>query len=460
MQIYNTLTKKKEELVVTDNTIKMFVCGPTVYDYIHIGNARTFVIFDAFAKYLRHLGYNVHYIQNITDIDDKIIKRAEEAGEDPMAFSAKFAKIFKADMESLGVSGVTYAPASEYIPAVIEQVKQLIEKGHAYLIEGDGYYFDLSTFPEYGKLSGRSTEMAEDAVSRIDDNPNKRNRGDFCVWKFSKEDEPIWSADFGPGRPGWHIEDTAITAKLLGTHYDIHGGASDLIFPHHEAEIAQMESINADGQPFVNYWIHSGFLVNKSAKMSKSLGNFLTLHEARQKYSTEALRFYFLSNHYRAPLDFNDQSLNAAEAAVSRIDELIYKLASIQNHSQENILSNQCDQAEVGITEALDDDFNTPKAFATLFDFIRNLNIVLSQHQLSYQDIGSAMKIITIVDNIFGIVSERGTHIPSEIQALITEREQARQNKDFTTADALRNQIKNLGYEVEDTVYGPLVKKL
>src|SRR3989344_5285411 len=282
MRINNTLTKQKEEFVPRENKkVKMFVCGPTVYDYIHIGNARTFVFFDVVAKYLRHSGYQVQYIQNITDIDDKIITRAKEINEDPLVFAKKYEEIFLEDMKALKVTAVTdydqYARATDHIDEVVGQVKKLIEKGHAYLIEGDGYYFDLSTFPDYGKLSGRTVEMAEDAVSRVDENPDKRNRGDFTLWKFFKEGEPFWETKLGKGRPGWHIEDTAITEKYFGPQYDLHGAGQDLIFPHHEAEIAQQESASGI-KPFVKYWMHSAFLVNKEKKMSKSLGNFMSLN--------------------------------------------------------------------------------------------------------------------------------------------------------------------------------------
>src|SRR3989344_3403901 len=281
MKIYNTLTKTKEDFTSReDKKVRMFVCGPTVYDHIHIGNARTFVFFDVVAKYLRHAGFEVQYIQNITDIDDKIIARAKEAEEDPLAFAKKYEEIFLADMKAIGVTAVNqFDRATDHIPEVTKQIKTLIEKEHAYLIEGNGWYFDLSTFPEYGKLSGRTAEMANDAVSRIDENDKKRNKGDFCLWKLSKPEEPAWESKLGQGRPGWHIEDTAITEKYFGPQYDLHGAAQDLMFPHHEAEIAQQES--ASGlKPFVKYWMHSAFLVNKEKKMSKSLGHFITLNEA------------------------------------------------------------------------------------------------------------------------------------------------------------------------------------
>ncbi|MBX4190419.1 cysteine--tRNA ligase [Candidatus Parcubacteria bacterium] len=319
IKIHNTLTNKKEEFTpIEQNKVQMFVCGPTVYDYIHIGNARTFVFFDVAAKYLKNKGYEVDYIQNITDIDNKIIERAQKEGVDPLEYAKKYSDIFKQDMTALGVTSPQYKNATDHIPEVIKQVQTLLDKNSAYVIENDGIYFDLSTFPDYGKLSGRTANMADDAVSRIDDSDKKRNRGDFALWKFSQEGDPSWPAPFGAGRPGWHIEDTAITEKYFGPQYDIHGGGQDLIFPHHEAEIAQQESASGK-KPFVKYWLHAGFLVNKDQKMSKSVGNFERAHELLQKYPKEVLRFYFLSAHYRSPLDFNEEIMEASKQGIDKI---------------------------------------------------------------------------------------------------------------------------------------------
>lgn len=420
----------------------MFVCGPTVYDFIHLGNARTFTIFDMVAKWLRHRGYDLTYIQNITDIDDKIIRRAAEQNRDPMEYAAEFAHAFRNDMQLLGIDSVSqYARATDHIPQVISQVKNLITKKHVYLIEEDGWYFDLSTFPDYGKLSGRTGLTADDAVSRIDESEKKRNTGDFCVWKLSKPGEPVWEdAELGAGRPGWHIEDTAITEHFFGPQYDLHGGGMDLKFPHHEAEIAQQEA--ASGQvPFVHYWMHAGFLQTNDTKMSKSLGNFMTVREALKQYEPEVLRFFFLSNHYRSPLEMTDASLAAAQAGVARIGELMRKPwdqtadATIALHA---------------IAEAMDEDFNTPRAFAALFDFIRECN---KQHLRPPQ------AFFDTISRVFGIVPFETLEISDEISALIDERQGAREAKDWTTADRLRDQLSSLGYTIDDTPYGPLVKK-
>src|SRR3989344_2251556 len=284
IQLYNTLTHKKGLFSpINHDRAKMFVCGPTAYDYIHIGNARTFIVFDTLARALRVSGLEVEYLQNITDIDDKIITRASEEGVSPDELSKRFSRIFLDDAKSLNIKSVDkYPKATDHIDEVVAQVKKLIEKKNVYLIEGDGWYFDLTTFPNYGKLSGRTVEMAEDGVSRIDASDKKRNKGDFCVWKISKPGEPSWDSDLGAGRPGWHIEDTAITEHYFGPQYDLHGGAEDLIFPHHEAEIAQQES--ASGlTPFVRTWIHVAFLTVDGKKMSKSLGNFYTMRDVEER---------------------------------------------------------------------------------------------------------------------------------------------------------------------------------
>jgi cysteinyl-tRNA synthetase len=330
LKIYNTLTREKDEFRPRKGKkVNMFVCGPTVYDSSHLGHAKTFIQFDFMARYMRFLGYKVFYLQNITDVDDKIIKRAEEdrMGKDGWKkISEKYEAAYMEDMKTLNVTSVDkYARATDYIPQIISQVKRLIKKGYAYRT-ADGWYFDLSMDKEYGKLSGRTQLEAEDAVSRIDENIEKRNRGDFCLWKFSKPGEPVWKADIGDGRPGWHIEDTAITEDEYGPQYDIHGGGIDLVFPHHEAEIAQMESISGK-KPLVGYWIHTGFVKVNGEKMSKSLGNFYTLKDILDRgYSAMHLRYLLLSAHYRKPLDFTWENLNAARNSYERLKNIMREM--------------------------------------------------------------------------------------------------------------------------------------
>ena len=468
LKIYNTLTKQKEDFIPREGKkVNMFVCGPTVYDYIHIGNARTFVFFDVVAKYLKHRSYKVNYIQNITDIDNKIIEQAAKEGVDPLEYAKKYTDIFKKDMESLSVTSPKFKNATDHIPEVIKQVQVLLDKGHAYAIKNDGIYFDLSTFSDYGKLSGRTASMADDAVSRIDDSDKKRNRGDFALWKFSTEflgglkhrqettpsqsGDPSWPAPFGNGRPGWHIEDTAITEKYFGPQYDLHGGGQDLIFPHHEAEIAQQESASGK-EPFVKYWMHVGFLVNKSEKMSKSKGNFATLHELLKKYSPEALRFYLLSAYYRSPLDYNDKLLQQSEAAIQRISELNEKLELAKGENNYN-LDLEFDRT---FQEAMDDDFNTPKALAVIFGVIRIANEHITT--LSEESRQNIKKILLEVNTIFGIIPSQ-QKIPKEVSELVAQREKLREEKNYNESDKIRAQIKDLGWEIEDTLYGPLMVK-
>ncbi len=461
MLITNTLTKQKEELIPREsNKIKMFVCGPTVYDYIHIGNARTFVFFDVAAKYLRHKGFDVEYIQNITDIDDKILQRAKENNRDPLDWAKEYEKYFLEDTQNLGVTAVTrYAKATDHIEQVVKQIKTLIDKGNAYLIEGDGYYFDLKTFPEYGKLSGRTAQMADDAVSRIDENEKKKNPGDFALWKLSKEGEPAWDSELGKGRPGWHIEDTAITEHYFGPQYDIHGGGQDLMFPHHEAEITQQES--ASGlKPFVKYWLHVAFLINKEAKMSKSLGNFETVRNLLLKYSPESLRFYLLSAHYRSPLDYSGKLLNQSAAAVRRIKEFVQKLDMIPDGSETHGLASALEAAGKNFLGALDDDFNIPRAFGVLFELIKNVNTDLSSNALNREEAEKIKKWFYEINLILGIIPQKEENIPEQVQKLAEEREKYRQNNNFVEADKIRAQIKDLGYQIEDTIYGPLLLRI
>jgi cysteinyl-tRNA synthetase len=443
MKLYNSLTRKIETFVPRNGmTVQMFVCGPTVFDFIHVGNARTFTIFDTIAKWLRYRGYDLTYLQNITDIDDKIIKRAGEQHRDPLEYARQYEAYFLDDTRALGLNAVSqYARATDHIPQVIVQVKKLIATGHAYLIDGDGWYFDLAKFPDYGKLSGRTGLQADDAVSRIDDSEKKRTAGDFVLWKLSKPGEPVWEdAQLGAGRPGWHIEDTAITEHYFGPQYDLHGGAMDLKFPHHEAELAQQEA--ASGMvPFVRYWMHAGFLQVDQRRMGKSMGNMLSVREALKRWPPEAVRFFLLSGHYRAPLDFSEKALDAAQAAINRIGELARK-------STDTTIP--ADTALKEIAEAMDDDFNTAKAFGAIFEFIKEAN---------KQQAVPERRFFDTISELFGIVPAAATEVPDDIQKLVDERSRAREQKDFTVSDQLRDRLAGLGWNIDDTPYGPLVKK-
>ncbi len=464
MEIYNTLTRKKETFEPRkDKKVRMFVCGPTVYDYIHIGNARTFVIFDVVAKYLRYRGYDVNYIQNITDIDNKIIERAQKEGADPLEYAKKYSGIFKQDMQALGVTSPEYKNATDHIPEVIKQVQTLLDKGNAYPIENDGIYFDLSTFPDYGKLSGRTAGMADDAVSRIDDSDKKRNRGDFAVWKFSQLGDPSWPAPFGDGRPGWHIEDTSITEKYFGPQYDIHGGGQDLIFPHHEAEIAQQESVSGL-KPFVKYWMHSGFLVvNKDQKMSKSAGNLETLHDVLEKYEPQAIRHYLLSwARYQNPLQFGPLSLATAQEGINNLKKIFNALniASPENtRSGADDFSQTIKTVNDKFIAAMDDDFNIPEAMG----FISGFASYLDENILKFnpEQIKQTLDFFEEFNEFLGVFPDRGYRllVPKEISALAEKREQLRKEEKWEEADKIRAQIEEMGYQVEDTAYGPLISK-
>ena len=367
LKLHNTLTGKLDDFhPIEMGRVRMFVCGPTVYDYSHIGHAKTYTQFDVVAKTLRYLGLDLTYVVNITDIDDKIIKRAAERGVEPKDLALEFERAYLEDMKALGINSVDkYARAHDYIEEIISQVERLIEKGFAYKIS-DGYYFDTKKFEYYGKLSRRDSLKPGDSISRIDENPEKRNPGDFCLWKFKKDDEPSWPSSLGVGRPGWHIEDTAITEKEFGPQYDIHGGAMDLIFPHHEAEIAQMESISG-AKPLVQYWLHTGFLNIKSEKMSKSLGNFLTIREVLEKgISPMALRYYFLTAHYRTPMDFSWEGLEAAANAYKKLHDLRFKI---------NDLGIINEGYKKQFKEKLENDLNTPQALAVVWTMLKDKDL-------------------------------------------------------------------------------------
>ncbi|MDO8565160.1 MAG: cysteine--tRNA ligase [bacterium] len=370
LKLYNTLTGSLEDFQpLLADKVKMFVCGPTVYDYAHIGNAKTYTQFDLVARILSYLGYNVTYLQNITDIDDKIINRATERGIDPTELAEEYEEYYLADMKSLNNESVSkYARAHDYIPQIVSQVKRLLDQDFAYKIS-DGYYFDIKAFADYGKLSGRSSLKPDDSVSRIDENPEKKNSGDFCLWKFRKEGEPFWPSDLGEGRPGWHIEDTAITETEFGPQYDIHGGAVDLIFPHHEAEIAQMESISGL-KPFVRYWLHTGFLNIDSAKMSKSKDNFLTIRDVFKKgFPPLSLRYLFLLSHYRTPVNFTWEALEAAQNAYKKLKDFVSKGTSDIGVVDEAY--------KAKFKEKLENDLNTPQALAVLWTLVKDKDVTL-----------------------------------------------------------------------------------
>ncbi len=457
LKLRNTLTGKKEILRPRKNKkINLFVCGPTVYDFSHIGHARTYVIFDVMAKYLKQSGYSLTSLQNITDIDDKIIERAKIAKTDPKQLAEKFEKEYYKDAEYLKISNAKYARATDHIKEIISQVKRLIEKGYAYQLE-DGIYYDISKFKNYGKLSKRTTEQAEDGVSRIDESKSKKNKGDFCLWKKSKPGEPKWPSPWFTGRPGWHIEDTAITEKHFGSQYDIHGGAQDLIFPHHEAEIAQMEAISGKS-PLVKYWLHTGFLKVNGQKMAKSLGNFITIRDFLKENDSRVLRLLIIKSHYRSPLDYNEKLLNQTKRELARIDEFTDKLKNVKTKGSSQKIAKALEKQ---FQSAMEDDFNTPKAIALIFELISKGNVLISKNKLTVSEAKEIIKFLKKTDEIFNFIfSEKKEKIPPYVLELAEEREKQRKENNWQKADQTRKKIQQLGYQIEDTKEGPKIKKL
>ena len=468
LKIYNTLSGKKEAVHLNNGkTVQLFVCGSTVYDYSHLGHARTYIAFDVIAKYLKEKWFDVFYLQNITNIDDKIIQRAKEKNTSPEKLANTFEKEYLKDMKSLRVDSVKkYARATDYLKEIINQIKTLKDKGFAYQI-ADGVYYDISKFKNYGKLSRRTITQAEDAISRIDESKEKRNKGDFCLWKLAPYrtegsgagfSEPSWPSPFGRGRPGWHIEDTAIAQKFFGTQYDMHGGGKDLIFPHHEAEIAQMEAISGK-RPMVKYWIHSGFLTVNGKKMSKSLGNFITIQDFIKKYSARILRFLIVKSYYRSPTDYVENSVAQAKKELARIDDFVARLGGVNHKLKKG--HNLTLKAERAFEAAMEDDFNTPKAIACIFNLINQQNSLIDKNQLNKADAQDLLKFLKKIDRILGFIfwPEAKEKTPQEIIDLAQEREKQRKENNWQKADEIRKKITELGWQVEDTKTGPKLKR-
>ena len=447
IELWNTLTRRKEPIEpIHPPGLRLFVCGPTVYDSSHLGHAKTYTQFDLAARHMRHRGLDVNYVQNITDIDDKIINRANELGVSAEELARRVEAEFREDMEALGNTSVdTYARATDYMDQIVSQIERLIAGGHAYELP-DGWYFDIETFAGYGKLARRRALGPEDAVSRVDENPLKRHPGDFALWKRRKENEPFWDTPLGQGRPGWHIEDTAITESLFGAQYDMHGGAIDLIFPHHEAEIAQMEAISGR-EPLVRYWMHTGFLNLREEKMSKSLGNFFTIRETLKSVDARVLRYFLLSHHYRSPIDYDPELLEQAAAALRRLENFVLRLPADEAPEDARVVSD----AREAMLAALDDDFDAPGALGVLFAFIRDQN-------RADRPADGSRRLLEEFDSIFRVLSQgdgpREGHDDAWIQQQVDRRQQLRADSKFAEADALRDELAAAGVVVEDTADG------
>lgn len=456
MRIYNTLTRKKEEFIPQDkNNVKMYSCGPTVYDYFHIGNARPFIIFDTMRRYLEYIGYTVSFVQNFTDIDDKMIKRANEEGITVKELGERFIKEYFEDAQAIGVRPATVHPkATENIDAIIDVVQKLIDNGYAYEVDGN-VYFATKKFGEYGKLSKQPLEDLE-AGARIDVNEHKNDPMDFALWKAKKEGEPFWESPWGEGRPGWHIECSAMANKYLGETIDLHSGGQDLIFPHHENEIAQSEC--ATCKPFSRYWMHNGYININNQKMSKSLGNFFTVRDIRKKYDGEVIRFFMLSAHYRNPINFSDTLMEQAKSAVERvyecIDNLEFILESAEDKAADTEVKAKIDECRAKFMAAMDDDLNTSDAIAAIFDIVYIANTEITSAG-GKEIINYALSMIRELGGVLGLFTkEKDKSLDAEVERLIEERSAARKAKDWAKADAIRDKLREMNIVLKDTPDG------
>ena len=469
MRIYNTLTKRKEEFVpITPGEVKMYVCGPTVYNLIHIGNARPMIVFDTVRRYFEHRGYRVNYVSNFTDVDDKIIKKAIEEGVDADTISKRYIAECKKDMEMLNVKPATTHPlATEEICGMLDMIQTLIDKGNAYVAEDGTVYFSTASFKEYGKLSHKNLDDLQSGFRelKVTGEEGKRDPSDFVLWKPKKEGEPYWESDWCQGRPGWHIECSVMSKKYLGEQIDIHAGGEDLIFPHHENEIAQSEAAN--GKTFARYWMHNGFLNIDNKKMSKSLGNFFTVREISEKYDLQVLRFFMLSAHYRSPLNFSADLMEASKNGLDRILTAAERLRELKGKAKEEKLSSQEEENAAvlaALTEkyeaAMDDDFNTADAISALFEMVKLANSTASEESsLAYVDL--LLEKIDMLCQVMGILTERKKEtLDQEVEELIAKRQAARKERNFALADEIRGKLLEMGIVLEDTREGVKWKRV
>jgi cysteinyl-tRNA synthetase len=473
MKIYNTLTKKKEEFNPIDgHEVKMYVCGPTVYDYAHLGHGRTYVAFDTIRRYLEHKNYIVKLIINFTDIDDKIINRANEKRITPKELADKFIKSFLEDMEKLNIKPAELYPrVSEHVDDIIKFIETLIEKGYAYVAD-DGVYFDVKKFGDYGKLSNINLDEII-AGHRVEKNLKKKNPEDFALWKFAKPNEPKWDSPWGEGRPAWHIECSAMGIKYLGEQFDIHGGGNDLIFPHHENEIAQSE-VYTGKSPWVKYWMHTGFVMVDREKMSKSLGNFITLKDLIDKYDSEVIRLFLLQRHYRSPLDYSEEGLLDAK---TNLEKLYNTLKNVDATIRSSHVKHNLDDVDIKTYEtirkawincynAMDDDFNTPEALKYVFEVSNVINkYINTSNNPNKSVLIKALEFFKMVGGIFGIFNKFNCKDNEGIEEdliniLINIRAKLKKEKNYNLADEIRDELKNIGIQLEDSPKGTIWKKL
>lgn len=464
MKLYNTLTQKKEAFVpIEEGKVRMYSCGPTVYNYFHIGNARPFIVFDVLRRFLEYIGYDVKFVQNFTDVDDKIINRSIEEGITAAEVADKYIAEYFKDADALGIRRADVHPrVSDHMPEIIEMIKALEERGLAYNVDGNVYY-QVDHFHDYGKLSKQSIDDLKSGA-RIDVNDEKRSPLDFALWKKKKDGEPYWESPWGQGRPGWHIECSAMSRKHLGESIDIHGGGQDLIFPHHENEIAQSEG--SCGCKFANYWVHNGYININNEKMSKSKGNFFTVRDIAKHYDLEVVRMFMLMAHYRSPVNFSDELLGQAQNALERLYNAKYQMEFLLNNNkaeaateEEKTWMDGLSQYKKGFIDAMNDDLNTADAIAAIFELVRDTNSHLSESS-SRDAVKAALDLFKDLTGVIGLAAkEKETDLESEVEALIAQRQEARKNKDFALADEIRDALLAKGIILEDTREGVKWKK-
>lgn len=458
MKIFNTMSRTKQEFVPVDkNEVKIYACGPTVYNYIHIGNARPLCVFDVLRRYLEYRGYNVKFVQNFTDVDDKIIKRANEENSTFEEIAKKYINEFWIDAHGLNFKDATVHPkATENIGEIIDIIKTLEEKGYAYAVDGDVYYRTLK-FKDYGKLSHQPIEDLQSGA-RIAVGDKKENPLDFALWKAAKEGEPYWDSPWGKGRPGWHIECSAMNRKYLGNTIDIHCGGKDLVFPHHENEIAQSEAAN--GVPFAKYWMHNGYINVDNVKMSKSLGNFKTVREIANAYGYEVIRYFLISSHYRSPINYSIDIIEQCKSALERLytcrDSLDFALKNAkENVEDDNELIEKINSHKDQFIKAMDDDLNTADAISAIFELVSDINTEIINKEVSKNVVQKAIDMFDEITGVLGLVYNRKSNdIDADIEALIEKRQEARKNKDWATADKIRDELKAQGIILKDTPQG------
>ena len=466
MYIFNSMSRRKEEFKpIHEGKVGIYACGPTVYNYFHIGNARPFITFDVLRRQLEREGYEVTFVQNFTDIDDKMIRRANEEGITVKELADRFIAEYFKDAKALGIRPATVHPkATEHIPEIISLIERLIENGHAYATPGGDVYYRVSAFPGYGKLSGQNVEDREVGASeRLDVETDKESPADFTLWKAQKPGEPAWDSPWGKGRPGWHIECSAMSMKYLGDTFDIHCGGKDLLFPHHENEIAQSEG--ATGHPYVHYWMHNGFINVDNQKMSKSLNNFFTVRDIARDFDLEAVRLFMLSAHYRSPINFSREQIEAANASLNRLytarDHLRFTLENGEDRplsEEENRFVQRLAEYESRFDAAMDDDLNTADALGAIFEMVRDINVSLGDGS-SKEAARKAQASLKGVCDVLGLLSREEESLPEDIQKLVSEREEARRNRDWKRSDELRDRIRAAGFILEDTKQGQKVRR-